>query len=177
MGVELEDKLLRGYFTNQFFRYEHDYNLDTNFTDKIFFSWLAYGQDPSLPWNIAIEVVPPMWESEASRALGHEPIRETEFRAGAHYLDENLDARLMWPFVHSIEGHFPKWYFELRRLEIARINNSINLIARGRADPDRIDFAFGGEFKLPLNFTGRVYYGTNDNDFEWSVSYKTYFNR
>jgi hypothetical protein len=175
VGFEYEKGLIRTGFTNEFFHFELDYDLEVKYADKILFSWLAYGQDPRSPWDIALEIEPAMWESEISRELGHDPIRYDKFYVGVRYFADWVDARL-FPFgiaTDTSEKVYP--HLDLRRLHLARINNRTDLIVRGYASTDELNWAAGVDIKLPWSLNAKLLYGSQN--FEWAIGYSTVINR
>lgn len=171
----LNQGVVRGSFTNQFFRFEMDQDLETEFTDSIFFGWLAYGQDTDSPYQLAIKIEPPMWESEVSRNLGHDPIRGDKYYGGFQYLTDWIDVRLFPLAISPQKESNPRPHLELRQWRVARLHKRIDLITRGRVDLESFDFAAGADLRLTNNFSGKVLYGTEG--LQWSISFKTVINR
>jgi len=174
VGFDWEDQVVRGWFTDQFFLFELEQNLETNFTDRIFMSWLAYGQDPDFPVNILLKIRPPMYASETSRRLGHDPVRWDEYYVGVHFLTDWADARLLLFGVSPNSSVRTNPHLELRRLRITHVSDQIDFIARGFADPNRLELEAGVDFQLFRNFNAKVLYGTNN--LNWSVGFSTRIN-
>ncbi len=175
LGFDWEDELIRGRFTNGFFTCEVEQNLETRFTDRCVFTWSAYGEDPDYPIHWVFAAVPPMWESEISQYFGHLPKRPDEYHIGVQYCNSKWDIRGLWPIARVISGHRTEPYVELRRWEFATINDRITLLARGRWNPDHVEYAAGAEFKLPWGLSAQALYGSDN--FTWSVSFETTINR
>lgn len=174
VGFDWEDSILRGFFTNDFFLFELEYNLQNRFTDKVVFSWLAYGQNPKDPWNLYLMVEPAMWESEISRELGHEPIRPDRFYAGVHWLKDWADVRVA-AFAASSDGSKAYPFIELRQLRLARLNHRFDFIAKGFLSQEQSRWAAGFDYTLNRNLDAKLLYGSDN--LEWSVSFRTVLNR
>jgi hypothetical protein len=166
--------LLRARYDDQFVILEFDYNRDISHIERVFISWVIYGQKPS-PYHYAIEVEPPLWASEASRDLGHDPIRWDKYYAGGQIQNDWIDLRVMLIAVTAKASSPAVPHLELRRLRIAQVTDHVDLISQGWLDSNRADWALGADIRLTRNFSAKLLYGSNN--FEWSVGFRTYLNR
>lgn len=170
VGVEYDREIITGYFYDQIFRFEIEYEPSTSLTKRIRFSW-PIPENWHSPWRFMLEVQPPMWESFEARSLHHDPIQFTEFYAGAQYFDETLDARLLYPVAKTIDGHELKPVFlELKRLRLLKIDHRTEFIARGHFSQDETDLDIGVARRLG-SLEAKIY-----SDLEWSIGFRTDIN-
>ncbi len=167
VGAEWSDGLVKGYFYDQIFLFEIDYESSTSLTKNVRFSW-PIPKDWRSSYRFMLDIVPGIWESDRDKEMGYDPIQKEEFYAGLQYLDRNIDLRLLYPI--ALPNSHPTGFLSLPKWRIAKLTSSTDFIARGFLDVSNLD-----DFDFQVGICQR--FGSIEakiySDLEWSIGFRT----